>query len=103
MLLLQDGLAFFFAIKAYFEKSISLSDVFYISHHCPLHDHRNISANLTDLSTFTRHSSDYFDYIDDDFIFPGGSGRHSASEALKLNQDVSFKYPHRQYIFKFQF
>jgi hypothetical protein len=27
MLLLQDGLAFFFVIKAYFEKSISLGDV----------------------------------------------------------------------------
>lgn len=106
MLLLQDGLAFFFVIKAYFEKSISLGDVsLYITAIIALSTTiRSISANLTDLNTFTRHTSDYFDYIDDDSYFSlrGERKAFPASETLEIEfKDVSFKYPRTdKYIFK---
>ena len=68
MLLLQDGLAFFFVIKAYFEKSITLGDVsLYITAIIALSTTlRSISSTLTELNTNTRLTGDYYDYLDDD-------------------------------------
>lgn len=106
MLLLQDGLAYFFVIKAYFENSISLGDVsLYISAIIVLSTTlRSISATLTELNTATRLTDDYYDYMDDEsyFTLKGERKAIPASETLEIEfKEVSFKYPRTEkYIFK---
>lgn len=106
MLLLQDGLAFFFVIRAYFDQAISLGDVsFYIAAIIALSTAlRGISGLLTEMNTNARLSDDYFDYLDDQSLFTLQGDRKAIpqEETLEIEfRNVSFKYPRTdRYIYK---
>lgn len=106
MLLLQDGLAYYFVIKAYFDKTISLGDVsFYVGAIIALSTTlRSISSTLTEMNTSSRLTKDYFDYIDDKSLFALKGNRKALphEETLEIEfKNVSFKYPRTdKYIFK---
>ncbi|MDD3999737.1 MAG: ABC transporter ATP-binding protein [Bacilli bacterium] len=106
MLLLQDGLAYFFVIKAYFEQSLTLGEVsFYIAAIIALSTTlRSISATVTLMNTNTRFTVDYFAYLDDKshITLQGDKEALAPKETLEIEfKDVSFKYPRTErYILK---
>jgi ABC-type multidrug transport system fused ATPase/permease subunit len=98
MLLLQDGLAYYFVIKGYFAGAISLGEVsLYIGAIIALSTAlRSISTNITNLNTNTQLTSDYFEIMDDD-SYVSLQGNRTAlpkGETLEIEfRNVSFKYP----------
>jgi len=103
MLLLQDGLAFFFVIRAYFDQAISLGDVsFYIAAIIALSTAlRGISGLLTEMNTNARLSDDYFDYLDDQSLFTLQGDRKAIpqEETLEIEfRNVTFTYPRSEQV-----
>jgi len=98
MLLIQDGLAYFFVIKGYFDGLLSFGEVaLYIGAVIALSTTlRNLSDRVSRMDKNTQLTSDYYEFIDDKGFF-SAKGTRSAippEETLEIEfRDVSFKYP----------
>lgn len=105
-LLLQDGVSYFFIIKAYYEGYLSLGDVsFYIGLIIALSTAlRSASEKFTSMIQNMRLSVSYFEYMEDKSILESCEGRESLDkkETLQIEfRNVSFKYPNTSnWIFK---
>lgn len=106
MLLLQDGLAYFFIIKGYFDNAISLGEVsLYVGAVIALSTTlRTISSLVTDINTSTGYTSDYYEFMLDDsyYMNKGTLTAVPNDETLAIEfKNVSFKYPNTEkYILK---
>ena len=105
-LLLQDGVSYFFIIKAYYDGYLSLGDVsFYIGLIIALSTAlRSASEKFTSMIQNMRLSVSYFEYMEDKSILESCEGRESLDkkETLQIEfRNVSFKYPNTSnWIFK---
>lgn len=101
MLLLQDGLAYFFVIKGFYDEAITLGEVsLYIGAIIALSTAlRSISSLITQLNTNTQLTSDYYEIMDDEsyFSLKGSRTALPKEETLEIEfRNVSFKYPNTE-------
>ncbi len=98
MLLLQDGIAYYFIIKGYFAQTISLGEVaLYIGAIIALSTAlRGLVTTYSDLVIACNYSKDYFAFRDDTSLFSrkGSKPAINSQETLEIEfKDVSFRYP----------
>lgn len=105
-LLLQDGLSYFLIIKAYFDKTIGLSEVsLYISSIVAFSTVlRTFTDNLSVITTDIKLSSAYFEFLAEvnASCIPNPRKALDKDEPVEIEfQNVSFKYPNTErYILK---
>ena len=97
-LLLQDGISYFFIIKAYYDGYLTLGEVsFYVGLIIALSTAlRKASENFTSMIQNMRLSESYFEYMDDRSLLESFEGRDAIdkNETLEIEfKNVSFKYP----------
>ncbi len=98
MLLLEDGLSYYFIIKAYFDKTITIADVsLYITTIVAFTTVlRGFASDVTNLITNVKVTESYFDFIDKQEVYKttGNITDIRLQEAPKIEfRDVWFKYP----------
>lgn len=101
MLLLQDGLAYYFVISAYFDKKITIGEVsLYISAVIALSTAlRTFTSTLSRLNIASRYSKNYFNFRDDKsfYTFKGSRKALNKDEQIEIEfRNVSFKYPNTE-------
>lgn len=99
MLLIQDGLAYFFIIKGYYANVLTIGEVaLYISAIIALSTAlRSFTTNLSSLSVDAKYSINYFKFMDDKSFYSlkGEKTALPKNEAIEIEfKNVSFKYPH---------
>ena len=97
-LLLQDGISYFFIIKAYYDGYLTLGEVsFYVGLIIALSTAlRKASENFTAMIQNMRLSESYFEYMEDKSLLESFEGRDAIDkkETLQIEfKNVSFKYP----------
>jgi ATP-binding cassette subfamily B protein/ATP-binding cassette subfamily C protein len=106
MLLIQDGLAYFFIVFGYFKGKIDLSEVaLFIGIVIALSSAlRSVSELIFDINECAQYSKDYFLFMDDKSYYShkGSMEALSQNETLEVEfKNVSFKYPNTDnYILK---
>ncbi len=99
MLLVQDGLAYYFIISGYYKGEMSLGTMSaYIGAVIALTTSlKAISKYFADLHDYTRYMGDFYAFMDDQslFSFQGKRKRLEGSFTIDF-KDVSFKYPHSE-------
>ncbi|MDE7213265.1 MAG: ABC transporter ATP-binding protein/permease, partial [Anaeroplasmataceae bacterium] len=98
MLLLEDGLSYYFIIKAYFENTISIADVsLYITTIVAFTTVlREFTSNVTNLISNVKITESYFDFLDNQDIYrtTGEISDIALNQAPKIEfKNVWFKYP----------
>ncbi|MDE5545907.1 MAG: ABC transporter ATP-binding protein/permease [Anaeroplasmataceae bacterium] len=98
MLLIEDGLSYYFIIKAYFDKAITIADVsLYITTIVAFTTVlRNFASEITTCITNVKLTESYFDFLDNQKIYKttGTVTDICLSEAPTIEfKNVWFKYP----------
>lgn len=98
MLLLQDGIAYYFVIKGYYNHQLTLGEVsLYISAIIALSTSlREFTNLLSNLNIDANYCKNYYHFMDDNsyFTFKGHRKAIPKNETLEIEfKNVSFKYP----------
>lgn len=92
MLVIQDGLAYFFIIQGYYQNSITLGDVsLYVGLVIALSTTlRLLSSELAELVKDAGYTADYYHFIDDETLY----GKRGSREAIVADHPFAIEFSH---------